>query len=441
MAKDFTQFDKANEFVLNKDTVINHYIKYMLTRTQSMFTYTGLPDTIPQSKLETMLQTNGYAFITEVEGKLYAFYGGLGGEPDVYGDSTEITVSNTALKLSKTYNIENDGVLINNDTMRLGLLPILNKYGALLAENTITIHTVDIILRMVCMISASDDRTYTGAEKFIKDIENGKISAIGESAFFEGVRVHSVSNTQNYLTQFIEMEQYLKASCFNEIGLNANYNMKREAIGNNESALNDDFLLPLVDNMIKERETAIQKINEKYNLELTVDFASAWKVTHEENKKQIALSESITEQVQNGENINVTVDEKKGVHDIDRPLIKIEGDKENDEDNNEHSTGKEESENGLENDTTESHNGDAGTRESEDIAETGAGETSTGENEEVTAESNDEVEEKDTTTGELDSTRTDDEESGSDTNGESEGASGNTDSELEEGEEDDRNKS
>lgn len=433
MAKDFTQFEKANEYVLNKDVVINNYIKYMLSRTQSMFTYTGLPDTIPQSKLECMLQSKGYAFITEVEGKLYALYGGLGGEPDVYEDATEITVSNTALKLSKTYNLENDGVLVNNDTMRLGLLPILNKYGALLAENTITIHTVDIILRMVCMISASDDRTYTGAEKFIRDTENGKISAIGESAFFDGIKVHSVANTQNYLTQFIEMEQYLKASCFNEIGLNANYNMKREAIGTNEAALNDDYLLPFVDNMIKERETAIQKINEKYNLEISIDFASAWKVTHEENQKQIALSESITEQVQSGENIDVTVDEKKGVHDIDRPLIKIEGGNENDGDNNEHTTDTEESTDGLENDIAEPHTGDKGQGEDADTSTAGTGEDVEGENDTVTEESNaqNENEDTDTSTTDIDSTHTDD--AGEDT--------GSTENEVKEGEEDDRDKS
>lgn len=318
--KDFTQFDKANEYVLNKDVVLNNYIRYMLTRTQAMFSYSGLPDTIPASKLEMMLQTKGYGFITEIDGNLYALHGSLTGEPDVYEDYTEITVTNVALKLSRTFNLENDGVLINNDTMRLGLLPIFNKYGALLAENTITIHTIDLILRMAIMISASDDRTHAGAEKFIKDIGNGKISAVAESAFFDGVKVHSVANTQNYLSQFIELEQYLKASCYNEIGLNANYNMKREMIGSNEAAMNDDFLLPLVDNMIKERQVAIDKINEKYGTEISIDFASTWKVIHEENEKQIAISESVAEQVEAGV-ADLSVENHQGVHDINTPTI------------------------------------------------------------------------------------------------------------------------
>lgn len=290
----FNVYDKASEFVLNKDISVNTYIQYMLSRTQSMFEYKGLPDTIPQRELERILQTKGYSFITMIEGNLYALYGGLGGELDVYDNPTQITISNNALKLSQTFDLENDGILIENDAFRIGLLPILKKYAVLLTENTISMRTVDILLRISCLISASDDKTHSSAEKYISDIENGKISIVGESAFFDGVKLQSIANSQNYLIQFIELEQYLKASCFNEIGLNANYNMKREYIGHNEVSLNDDFLLPLVDNMIKSRKNAIDKINSKYGTEIDIDYASAWKVTHAENEKEIAISEQIS---------------------------------------------------------------------------------------------------------------------------------------------------
>ena len=298
MAVKFPQFHAANQYVVDKDRALDSYLNYMLARTQSMFSYSGLPETIPQRALERLLQTKGYCFITKHDGALYALYGGLGGEENVYGEPTQITIANTALKLSKTYDLEKDGVLIESDSYRIGLLPLLQKYGALLTENTLSLRTVDVILRMVCLISASDDKTHTSAEKFITDIENGKISAVGESAFFEGIRIHSVANTQNYLTQFIELEQYLKASCFNEIGLNGNYNMKRTYINHTESDMNDDFLLPLVDDMIKCRQEAIEKINSMFGTEISIDYASAWKVTHAENEKEIAISESLAEGVQ-----------------------------------------------------------------------------------------------------------------------------------------------
>lgn len=301
----FGDFDTASAYVLDKGKAVDSYVRYMLVRTQAMFEYQGLPDTIPQSKLEYLLQTKGSCFVTEVEGKLYALSGNAGGELDVYGDPTQYTVSNTALKLTKTYDIEKDGVLMRNDAFEVGLLPLLQKYGALLAENTLSMRTILIVLRMVLIISASDDMTAASAQKFIKDIESGKFSAVGESAFFEGLKVQTTPNTQNYLTQFMEMEQYLRGSCYNDIGLASQYNMKRANLTEREVAKDDDVLLPLIDNMIKERQTAIEAINEKYGTDISIDYASSWKIAHAQNEKEIALSEAVTEEVQTGE-IQVT---------------------------------------------------------------------------------------------------------------------------------------
>lgn len=301
----FGDFDAASAYVLDKGKAVDHYVRSMLIRTQSMFVYEGLPDTIPQEKLEYLLQTRGSCFVTEVEGKLYALSGNAGGELDVYGDPTEYTVSNTALKLTKTFNIEKDGVLMLNDALEMGLLPILQKYGAMIAENTLSMRTILIVLRMVIIMSASDDKTAMSAQKFIKDIENGKFSAIGESAFFEGLKVQTTPNTQNYLVQFMDMEQYLRGSCYNEIGLASQYNMKRANLTEREVAKDDDVLLPLVDNMIKHRETALDAINKRYGTSITIDYASSWKIAHAQNEKEIALSEAVTEEVETG-NIEIT---------------------------------------------------------------------------------------------------------------------------------------
>ena len=56
----------------SKTRNVNNMISYMFAKTLSMFEYQGLPETIPHRELERLLQTNGYAFITEVNGELYA---------------------------------------------------------------------------------------------------------------------------------------------------------------------------------------------------------------------------------------------------------------------------------------------------------------------------------------------------------------------------------
>jgi len=86
--------------------------------------------------------------------------------------------------------------------------------------------------------------------------------------------------------------QYTKASWFNELGLNANYNMKRESINSDESQLNDDALLPLVDDMLNCRRLAAEKVNAMFGTSISVDFASSWQDNQQEiDAEQAAITD------------------------------------------------------------------------------------------------------------------------------------------------------
>ena len=263
--------------VRDKDTAVTEFIANTLAKTQSMFVYEGLPDSIPQKELERLLQTNGNAFVTSVDGVLYALSGGKGGEPDVYGRATLYTVANPALKLNKTYDIQKDGVLIENDSNGESLLPLIGRYAVLHTDGLISLNTASILTRITMLISASDDKTKQSAEEFLRKIQDGDFSIIGENAFFKGVNMQTAPTTNSvYITQLIELIQYYKASMYNELGLNANYNMKRERLNLGEVSMNVDVLLPYVDNMLKERQDAVEKINAMFDTEISVKLSSSW---------------------------------------------------------------------------------------------------------------------------------------------------------------------
>ena len=263
--------------IRDKDTAVTEFMANTLAKTQSMFEYEGLPDSIPQKELERLLQTTGNAFVTSVDGVLYALSGGKGGEPDVYGRATLYTVANPALKLNKTYDIQKDGVLIENDSNGESLLPLIGRYAVLHTDGLISLNTASILTRITMLISASDDKTKQSAEEFLRKIQDGEFSIIGENAFFKGVNMQTAPTTNSvYITQLIELIQYYKASMYNELGLNANYNMKRERLNLGEVSMNVDVLLPYVDNMLKERQNAVEKINEMFDTEISVKLASSW---------------------------------------------------------------------------------------------------------------------------------------------------------------------
>ena len=255
----------------------------MLTRTLSMFDYSGLPVTLPSVEIEKQLQKSGYTFITEVNDRLYAFQGGLGGDLNVYGEPTKITVSSPALNFSETLDIISDGVLIKNDDMQMGVYPLYEKYNSLLIENEVTLFLTSYNTRIQQLISAGDDSTKESAELYLKKIVDGELGIIAENRLFEGVNAQSaLSSNANTTTQLIELNQYLKATLYNEVGLNANFNMKRERLNSSEVDMNTDNLHPLIDNMLINRQQGIAKLNEMYGLEGAVQFGSIWKVRNDE---------------------------------------------------------------------------------------------------------------------------------------------------------------
>lgn len=286
-------FSGLFDFAKKEDNVFIHEL-YMLDRTLSIFKWEGLPDTVPDRSLEIYLQVNGHACFTKVEDGYYVFSGSPGGEPDPYYMPTLYTVSNPALNFSKSLKISEDCIMLNNDAMFIGLMPLFNRHASLLAENELSFSLALINARIIDLISATDDRTRESAEQFLEQIAAGKMGIIAESYLIEGLKTLPYASTghSNTLTQLIEFEQYEKAAWFNDIGLNANYNMKREALSSAESQLNDDALRPLIDDMLKQRKIAAEKINELYGLSISVELNSVWKENEEEAAAELETLEN-----------------------------------------------------------------------------------------------------------------------------------------------------
>lgn len=273
----------------DKTNAANAYNRYMLARTRRMFEYKNLPETIPARNLELLLQVNGFACITDVpEQGLYAFYGGLGGEPNVYYMPTQCIVNNPALNYNKILEIDRDCIIIPNDSMYLGLMPMFTRYSTSLVESDLTMWIYDVINRATKVLAAQDDNTQASASLFIKRLFDGDLSIVAENKFLDGLAAYDFNgNAQGRITDLIEYHQYLKASWYNDLGLKANYNMKRERLTDDELSTNEAALLPLVDDMLSCRQKALEKINEKYGTNISVKLSSSWEDTQEEIEQKV----------------------------------------------------------------------------------------------------------------------------------------------------------
>lgn len=269
----------------DKKKTISDKIEYMLIKCQQIFKWENLPDTIPQRNLELMLQVNGSVIFMEHEGDLCVYNGGLGGEPDYLYRPTIATIANPAQRFDAQVKIqwdidgEGDCVVILNDVLAKGLLDIHRNFATQMSENELSIWLADILTRMPWLLSAQDEKTKKSAEEFLKNIFDAKLGVVTDSAFLDGIKEHVLtSGSANTMNQLIILNQYLKSCWYNEIGLNAMQNgMKKEAISDSEEQMNQDILRPLIDEMLYERQKAVEIINKKYGTDIKVDLASSWK--------------------------------------------------------------------------------------------------------------------------------------------------------------------
>lgn len=272
------------------DSLIEKYIEYMACRTLMMFDYKGLPDGITNKDIEKIVQFKGKGFFLKLGDRFYLLEGSFSNYVTWNYEPKEAIIRNPALDdLKNSYIIDDDVIVIPNDSFYVGLMDMFEDNALQLASTDISINFALYNMRLKSIFKADDDNTADSINDVLDDVYNGKrpSTIVSEDLYKKSIESIEYNRTANNdIKELIELKQYLKANWYIDLGVNANYNMKREAVSEGEFEMNDDALMPLIDNMLMVRKDAIKKINSKWNLDISVDFSSAWKKI----RKEIILS-------------------------------------------------------------------------------------------------------------------------------------------------------
>lgn len=296
---------KAHNILEDKDAMFRQIFLQMLNKSIKIFKYNNLPETIKAKDLETQLQIGGFAIFSKTDKGLYSFRGVLGGIPNPYYLPTVATVANPALDYNKNLTIDKECVVVLNDYYYQGLAPLFNKYGSLLVEAELSLKYAIINARVPALIQADNDNTYKSAQEFFQKVVEGKeYGIISSKEFFDGIRSHDFYK-QAYIKDLIESIQYIKGSWYNEIGLNAAFNMKREAINEAEATLNEDILYPTIDVMLECRREGLEKVNNMFGTNITVELDSVWEQNRKQETIALEMNEAELENLETGgEDVN-----------------------------------------------------------------------------------------------------------------------------------------
>lgn len=304
---DWSQFGVSN---IDKMQLTSYYYKMLLNRVINMFTWENLPDTIDEQVMNFWLFVTGRVVFTKFNGKLYALNGNYGGYPNEYYLPTEFVVANPILG-SKNVKLDIDGVaMFNSDTdkyptqtMTGGLYPILSLTANMLADCVVTISSALKNGRVQTAFLCKDDTVRIAGEKVLTKLYNGDPAVMIDDTILNCITpIKMADNTSvaTILQQTVETYQFWLANFYNSIGVNANFNMKRERLNTAEVNINDSALFVNVVNMLNNRQQALEKINKMFGTNITVEISEEWKdLTEEEPTKEEPTEEESEEKPKN----------------------------------------------------------------------------------------------------------------------------------------------
>lgn len=249
-------------------------------------------DSLPPFLAELWLQSSGFSAVVERGGNLHYVSGinsSFRGAFTEYFQPVGLIVSNPyAPEINGEYTFGKNAVLIKNDPQMQGVLPILMTRAEMLTENDVSFLCGLQNLRIINIIRAANDKIEAAAKSFFRQIRWGRSGIItGSQKSWSGDNSNMIENLPtggvpaNYMLQFIETAQYIKGTLYNEMGLQSNFNMKRESLNDSEISANNDTLRPYIDNMLECRKNAVKEIKRVFGVDVTVNLIGAWKTREE----------------------------------------------------------------------------------------------------------------------------------------------------------------
>ena len=314
---------RIDEYTLSELT--DYYLGNMFNRTLMMFNWLNLPDKMTSFDMEKFTQLKGFTLFIYDEKDDSRYYVLEGAKYDNitwnYEASKSLIVNPALTGLETKYEIGKNCILIRNDYLCVGLYPILEKNAIDIANTDVSIRYSQFNTRFKMLFTSDDDNTKDSINELIEQIWNGeKPTAIVSNDLYkksvEGIAYGGVQN--NDIKNLMELKQYQLAQFYIELGINANYNMKRESVSADEFRMNDDALMPLIDQMLECRKMACKQINDLFGLNIDVELNSAW----------LKIAKEVVNEVKQEEaEVKKTEAEAKAVEEVDTNIESEEGDK------------------------------------------------------------------------------------------------------------------
>lgn len=245
-----------------------------------LFEYDNIPKGLSQREIELNLLMTGHAVILpKKDGTLFTPLTSLYGYDEYYQPTTAV-FANPVVIQAHQYNIGTECEVIYNNKLKdslyyikadSGLNTFVKRYARQLSdiESTLNIYTVNA--RLTSYPVANDGNVMESLKLFFKKLALGKRAIISDNSIIEEFRNVDInrSNIGDGVNDWLIARDKILEQFYRDLGVKM-YNPKKAQVTDDEVESNTQLLMISTDDMLKEREEGIERVNNMFGTNIRV---------------------------------------------------------------------------------------------------------------------------------------------------------------------------
>lgn len=256
----------------------NYWFNKLLAFCLNLFIYDDTPETLPGREIEGNLILAGYSLIIPKNAKLYAIQSAPYGFNE-YLNPDAATWANPILG-SGTVKLGESAEIIYNSPLQYSILgrrtdgslyTFIAHYASLLADTNSTTSMYAVNARMPYIPVSKSDSVTASIKKFFNLLRLGKRAIITDDYIIDSVKSIDIgkgSGNDNMMSWLQATDKILE-QFYRDIGIKFS-NQKKENLTESEVNVNDQLRLISLDQMLREREEGIDRVNKLFGTNIKV---------------------------------------------------------------------------------------------------------------------------------------------------------------------------
>ena len=260
-----------------------YYFDFILRLLYRVILIDNIPETVDETFFKMILYTTGKScflkgnLIDEGE-QLLALNCSRADTPNVYYIPRKVLVANPRLK--KSYNITpgidcelvylSEADKYNLSGVSGGLYSLIERTATMLADNDISINIAQKNTRLVNLVSGDTQNTVDSIKAVIASMYEGDPTIVVKSSLVDKLQgIPILQNTSNRnLVDLIEVQQYIIAHFYEQIGITTHDQMKRERLITAEINDNIDLAFLNIDDILISIQEGLDRVNKMFGTEM-----------------------------------------------------------------------------------------------------------------------------------------------------------------------------